>query len=210
MRKRPYSPEELEIKRAKNRIYERARYKRKRDEILAKNRKYREVNKEMLKAKWHEYNKKYVLTHPERVKASKTRWYKNNPVAHGRWAKENPKRANEIKAAYKKRNPITKLQDVLRNRVVMALKSQGLKKNKRTVEMIGCSIEELKAHLESRFAVGMAWENRGYWGWHVDHIKPLSLFDLTDEAQQKLAFHYSNLQPLWAKDNFSKKNKYAI
>lgn len=74
------------------------------------------------------------------------------------------------------------------------------------IENLGCSIEELKAYLESKLQPGMTWDNYGLSGWHIDHIKPPSLFDLTDEKQLKDACHFSNLQPMWAKDNLSKSN----
>ena len=68
-------------------------------------------------------------------------------------------------------------------------------------------MEELWVHLERQFTQGMTKENHGKYGWHVDHIKPCSSFDLSDIEQQKLCFHYTNLQPLWAKDNIKKSNK---
>jgi hypothetical protein len=69
---------------------------------------------------------------------------------------------------------------------------------------------ELKQHLESLFRPGMSWDNYGFYGWHIDHIKPLCLFDLTDEQQLKEAWSLSNLQPLWAKENLIKNKKYEI
>lgn len=66
---------------------------------------------------------------------------------------------------------------------------------------VGCSTSEFMAHLESLFVDGMCWENRGRHGWHVDHVKPLSSFDLTDPDQRLLAFHFTNTQPLWADQN---------
>ena len=75
-------------------------------------------------------------------------------------------------------------------------------KSIRTAELIGCSIPELKAHLESRFKVGMSWENRSLW--HMDHVIALAKFDLTKESDQRAAFHYTNLQPLWASENLRK------
>ena len=53
----------------------------------------------------------------------------------------------------------------------------------------------------------MGWHNMNEW--HIDHIKPLASFDLSDEAQQKIAFHYTNQQPLWAIDNLRKGAKYG-
>lgn len=80
-------------------------------------------------------------------------------------------------------------------------------KSKRAQELIGCTIVELRLHLEKQFRPGMTWDNHNYHGWHIDHIKPLASFDLSDPEQQKQAFHYSNLQPLWAKENISKRDK---
>ena len=70
--------------------------------------------------------------------------------------------------------------------------------------LIGCSLEELKKHLESQFKPGMSWKNRGRNGWHIDHIKPCASFDLSKSEEQHKCFHYSNLQPLWAKENLRK------
>lgn len=78
----------------------------------------------------------------------------------------------------------------------------------RTMELIGCTRDELMAHLEKGFTYGMCWDNYGRSGWHIDHILPLASFpDLTDPVQQRRAFHYTNLQPLWALENMSKGKK---
>lgn len=69
---------------------------------------------------------------------------------------------------------------------------------------------ELKEHLESLFKPGMSWDNYGFYGWHIDHIKPLCLFDLSDEQQLRDVWSLSNLQPLWAKENLTKNKKYKI
>lgn len=92
-----------------------------------------------------------------------------------------------------------KLRGLLRNRVGSALKSGS------AVKDLGCSIEELKSYLESKFQPGMTWENHGKW--HIDHIKPLCKFDLTNREQFIQACHFSNLQPLWAVDNIRKGGK---
>lgn len=79
----------------------------------------------------------------------------------------------------------------------------------RTIDLLGCTISELRQHLENRFIGGMTWENHGLHGWHIDHIRPCASFDLTQPAQQRECFHYLNLQPLWAKDNMSKSAKWG-
>ena len=98
-----------------------------------------------------------------------------------------------------------KLSELLRNRIRASIKNQN--KSASTIELLGCSIDELKQHLEKHFKDGMTWDNYGYYGWHVDHIIPCANFDLSDSKQQKICFHYTNLQPLWWQDNFKKGNK---
>jgi hypothetical protein len=100
-------------------------------------------------------------------------------------------------------DPLYKLKHQLRSRLRTALSREfrsGL-----AIEHLGCSIEQFRCHLESKFKPGMTWDNNTINGWHIDHIKPLSSFDLSDPEQIKKAVHYVNLQPLWAKDNWSKK-----
>lgn len=90
----------------------------------------------------------------------------------------------------------------LRSRLYDALKNN--QKIGSAVSDLGCSIEELKVHLESKFQLGMTWNNWTKDGWHIDYIRPLASFDLTDKNQVKEACKYINLQPLWAEDNLSK------
>ena len=90
----------------------------------------------------------------------------------------------------------------LRNRLCLAL--QRNYKSGSAVSDLGCSIDDLKKYLESKFIDGMSWDNYGRNGWHIDHIKPLINFDLTNKEELIKACHYSNLQPLWARDNISK------
>jgi hypothetical protein len=71
------------------------------------------------------------------------------------------------------------------------------------VDFLGCTLEKLKEHLESQFVEGMSWDNHGKW--HVDHIRPVSSFVLGDIEDLKKCCHYTNLQPLWAADNLSKR-----
>ena len=97
-----------------------------------------------------------------------------------------------------------KLRRRLRSRFTQAIK--GSYKAGSAVHDLGCSIEFLKQYLESQFQDGMTWDNHGKW--HIDHIKPLSSFDLQDREDLLEACHYTNLQPLWAKDNLRKGDKY--
>lgn len=125
--------------------------------------------------------------------------------AKRRWLQTPEGRAK--KSEYERRrlqtDPQFRLAQLLRNRLWYALK--GLSKSARTLELLGCPIEDLVKHLESKFLPGMTWANQGEW--HVDHIIPLSAFNLSDPAQQRQACHWSNLQPLWAVDNFRKGDK---
>jgi hypothetical protein len=70
---------------------------------------------------------------------------------------------------------------------------------------LGCSIDELKTYLESKFELDMSWDNYGRKGWHIDHIVPLCKFDLSNKVELERACHYTNLQPLWANDNLAKR-----
>ena len=75
------------------------------------------------------------------------------------------------------------------------------------MELIGCSIPKMRKHLEKKFKKGMTWQNHGRYGWHIDHIRPLEKFDLSDPKQQLIAFNYKNCQPLWWRENLEKANK---
>ncbi len=95
-------------------------------------------------------------------------------------------------------------QEKCRNRLTDAIRRQKGAKTAKTTALVGCTWEFLMDHIESQFDKwpGMSWDNMNQW--HVDHIKACKHFDLTDEAQQRRCFHWSNLQPLWAKDNLAK------
>ena len=100
---------------------------------------------------------------------------------------------------YKLRMNLTRrVNEVLRDHI----------KSATTMRLVGCTTEELKLHLERQFKPGMSWANHTVKGWHIDHIRPCASFDLTAPEQQKQCFHYTNLQPLWAGENYSKGDKY--
>ena len=100
-----------------------------------------------------------------------------------------------------------RLSDRLRQRLVHALR--GEYRSGSAVRDLGCTISELKSHLERLFTPGMAWDNYGHGlgKWGIDHIAPLSSFNLTDRNQLLAVCHYSNLQPMWFEDNMAKGDK---
>lgn len=113
------------------------------------------------------------------------------------------KRRNKQQREKYNKNIDFKLKMLYRNRIYCALKDNV--KSNTTENLLGCSINKLKQYLEEQFKEGMNWDNYGEW--HVDHIKPCASFDLTDKEQQKECFHYTNLQPLWAEENYKKHAK---
>ncbi len=98
-----------------------------------------------------------------------------------------------------------KLKSLLRTRIRKVMKHNY--KVGSAVKDLGCTTEELRKYLESKWQPGMSWDNRGLFGWHIDHIIPLCKFDLSDPEQFKKACHYTNLQPLWWQDNLKKGDK---
>jgi hypothetical protein len=98
------------------------------------------------------------------------------------------------------KDPLFKLSKLIRARFGTALLRFKKKKTKSTMQWLDCSLEELKIYLERKFLPGMSWENHGEW--HIDHIVPL-VSASSEEELYKLS-HYTNLQPLWAKDNLKK------
>ena len=102
-------------------------------------------------------------------------------------------------------DPLYKLSSLIRSRITFILKKNNFSKKNKTIDIVGCTPQELKTHLERQFQDGMSWDNYGFYGWHIDHIIPLSSAQ-NEEEIYKLC-HYTNLQPLWAKDNLSKGDK---
>lgn len=175
----------------------------------------------------------HAAKNPEKVAESREKWAQSNPsypqayyqknsdrikTRVNKYAKENPKK---IKDSRDKRKNQTqqdanlryrfdlgfKLAAVLRARLHKVVSRAGSSKSASTMELTGCPFVLLETHLEEQFQPGMTWENYGP-VWHIDHIKPCAAFDLTDPEQQKICFHWTNLQPLFAQENMSKGAKY--
>jgi len=96
-----------------------------------------------------------------------------------------------------------RLSHILRARLRGAMRTN--QKAGSAIQDLGCSIKQLISHLEQQFQPGMAWENYGEW--EIDHIKPLSSFDLTKRRDVKKACHFENLQPMWKVDNIRKSDR---
>lgn len=141
-----------------------------------------------------EYKKEWREKNYTRDFENRKNWYRKNPTYLKEWIKN--RRKNDI---------CFKIACYYRTRILQALK--GKEKHKKTIELLGCSIDEFKKYIESKFKDGMSWDNYGYTGWHIDHIIPCSKFNLSELNEQKKCFHYTNLQPLWAEENFKKSNK---
>lgn len=104
----------------------------------------------------------------------------------------------------KEYDPTFRLSVAMRSMVSSIVRKSTKNPRAKTFELVGCSPEELRKHLESKFKDGMSWENYGRHGWHVDHIRPIASFSLEDEQQQRECFNWRNLQPLWASENYKK------
>ena len=149
--------------------------------------------------------------------------YAKNPTKANKWHVDNPDKSKqntknwntknvERKRAYmteyaktrRQKDPLYKFFQSIRSQAVRVVKQVGLgKKPTNTFKWVGCSPEQLKAHIESLFLEGMTWDNYGKYGWHVDHLRPVSSFKPEEWEQIN---HYTNLQPLWWQDNLSKSN----
>lgn len=151
------------------------------------------------KDKIKEYNAKYHEEHKSEMNAKTRRYYENNKETLN-------KKQNVYKQKRRQDDPIFHMQHRVRSRLLKALQAKSWKKTTKFNDYIGCSLEELKAHIESKFVDDMSWDNRTLW--HLDHLIPLSSAN-TEEEIYKLC-HYTNLQPLWAIDNLVKSDKAII
>lgn len=121
--------------------------------------------------------------------------------------RQNPEKYRKIQrreTAEQMKNPQFRIRRNLRKRANKALK--GISKSAATLSLLGCSVEHLAYHLESQFRPGMTRENYGS-VWEIDHIKPCAAFNLLDPEQQRICFHWTNLQPLFSEENRRKSNK---
>jgi hypothetical protein len=180
-------------------------YNKNKVKVIKKSKDYYNVNKEKKK----EYDKIYRDVNKDEIRLRSKNYYESNKDRIYLYQKNYNKINRDKKNFYNKNRLKTdiqyKLGKNLRGRLYKSI--NGNFKSGSAVKDLGCSIEELKSYLESKFLVGMTWDNWSNDGWHIDHIKPLASFDLTDRKQFLEACHYTNLQPMWAKDNLVKSDK---
>ena len=203
----------IECKRAYTREY----YQEHRKERLAYNRQYNSEHREERLTYYEKrreekaaYNRQYRREHHEEIAVRKREYcHEHREEIAARRREYRHKHREEVAAYFRERyqtNIQYRLTCGLRTRLRRALK--GNTKSGSAVRDLGCSIPELVTHLESQFQEGMTWDNYGEW--QIDHIVPLSSFDLTNREQLLQACHYMNLQPLWAYENDSKKAKTTL
>jgi hypothetical protein len=164
-----------------------------------------EKRKETIR-KYYEKNKETELLRFNKYREQHSEKRKNTCIEY---VKNNKDKVNEYSRNWKKqertKNPIYKLISNVRRRTKDFLNYKNNNKDLNIVDVLGCSPEYLKEHLEKQFSQGMSWDNYGFYGWHIDHKIPLSSAKTEEEVYQLC--HYTNLQPLWAKDNLSKGGK---
>ena len=154
----------------------RTKYKENRDAIIAGQKLFYSKNRDAI------------------LEKSRLRRLKNRGMPENR----NSRRLKQ--ARFLSADPINRVILNSRGRIGSFMKLKGMLKSSKTLDMIGCNKTEFRNWLTSKFQIGMAWNNYGKW--HIDHIIPLSWAENPDEVYELC--HYTNLQPLWAKDNSSK------
>lgn len=175
----------------KLRSFERKRKKRDPEQIRQRNKNYYIKHADCRR----KYNKNYRLDNKEKFQKYKKE-YSQRPEVKKR-VKEN--------RMYRYKNDIQfKIARLIRWRILSAIKKNN--KSDRTINLLGCTIKDFKDYLESKFKIGMSWEKFGINGIHIDHIRPLSSFNLQLPEEQKKAFHYTNCQPLWSTTDVARAN----
>lgn len=150
--------------------------------------------------------KKYYLLNADKIRKQRIERYELNTdkelISNKKYYKKNKDLIINKLREKKQNNYNIRLISNLRSRLVLFVKTNKIHKDNQTIELLGCSPSDLREHLEKQFKYGMSWDNYGFYGWHIDHIIPLS-HAKNEEDLFKLC-HYTNLQPLWSKDNLSK------
>jgi len=182
----------------KNRKMLLKRHKINRDKHKESLKTQRKIRYEKNKEKTKQKRKQDYIKYRDRILKQKQIYYIENKT-------EISQKKKQYKKQKLKTNTSFRLEHNLRRRLSLAL--NGSLKSLNTMSLVGCSIDYLMHYIQEQFTKGMSWDNYGFYGWHIDHIRPCASFDLSKEQSQKECFHYSNLQPLWAEENLSKGSK---
>lgn len=180
--------EYLEKNKEQAKVNYRIRYKNNRENILKNSRKSKQKNKE----KNREYNKSYAEKNKDSISEYQRIYHQKN--------KEEITLKRKIR---RNTNTLVQLSHNMRAMISASFNKKGFKKSKKTERILGCTIENFKIYIESKFLEGMSWENRSLW--HVDHYYPQSMANTAEELEE--LNHHTNLRPIWAIDNLQKNNK---
>ena len=199
-RNRPEIRERVRERRRNNRDtvlrWKRDSYRRNRERTLAQQKALKQNQTPEEKAKRLRWHRAYYTSNREGIRRMQKEYRRRNLKRHN--LERVIKRRSDVQFALRCR---------IRNharKIVLCLPSFAPRSH--YLDLLGCRLSELVSYLESKFLPGMSWENRNLW--HLDHIRPLKTFDLSDPTQLAVACHFTNLQPLWAADNLKKGHRW--
>lgn len=180
-----------------------AKYDADPEKYKAKSRYYGVVRKEAI-AKHH---KEYAAKHKDRMKAYRKAYYQKNKDAvdakNREYAKANPEvRKRALRKCWLNMSDLTKFGHRVRNLIKESFRSRGFRKSGKSASILGCDVEFFRSWIASQFLPGMSYENHGVW--HIDHYIPISFAKTEEEVI--ILNHYSNLRPIWGRDNLKKRN----
>lgn len=211
-----------EANRERMAVYRKGHYEANKAKTLQQTREYKQKNRELVRQR----NRKWREANPERCRETGRACRRANPKKYNACARryrerhadtlrqrrrehyaKNRDQLNAQASARRRKqyreDPNYRIAHGLRSRLRDAIHSQGVRKAAKTFQLLGCTIQEFRAHIEALFYDGMSWDTMGCrrTQWQLDHIVAVALFDLTDPTQQRSCFHWSNIQPLWWADH---------
>jgi hypothetical protein len=167
--------------------------------------KYREENPDKVKSIRDKFND----LHTEHLKEYRKKYRSENNdkfvVSNKKYRKLNKDKRNQYEVKRKQENPLVKLYSNLQGAIYKSLKGIYVR-NKKTEEILGCTLIEFRVYIEKQFEKGMTWDNWGKDTWHLDHKTPKS-FATTEQEVYELN-HYTNFKPMWAEENLKKGNRF--
>lgn len=181
---KPKKPRKLKVKKEKPIVIKKVRHK---------------MSEEERRLRRREISIRYRLRNIEKDRAKKSEWHKRNKELNGETITE--KRKARLKERWKN-DPLYRRKKMIKVYMKQSLQERGLKKSKTTEKLLGCSFPFFMKYIERQFKKGMIWDNNSKTGWHIDHKIPLASAKTIEELEA--LWHYSNLQPLWAKENLLK------